>query len=110
MDYAIINFQGHQYQIKPGQELIVDHLGEEKGKEVKINDVLLIKNDDKVTIGQPNVDDVLIKAKVLENFKGEKIRVARFKAKNKYRRVKGFRPQLTKIKIGKFGNKGKDNG
>jgi large subunit ribosomal protein L21 len=36
----------------------------------------------------------------MDNLKGEKIRVARFKSKVRYRKVRGFRPQLTKLKVG----------
>ncbi len=99
MNYAVIDFQGHQYQIKPDQELVVDRLDEEEKKEIKINKVLLIKNGKKVIIGKPTINKAEVIAKILEHYKGDKIRVAKFKAKNKYRKVMGFRPQLTKIKI-----------
>ncbi len=81
---------------------MVDRLGEEKGKEIEIPEVLLVVDDGQIEIGQPLVKKTKIKAKVLEHLKGEKIRVARFRAKSRYRKVKGFRPSLTKIQISKF--------
>ena len=103
MNYAIIDFQGHQYPVKEGDELVVDRLKEKEGKEIKIDRVLFLKDGEKLEVGAPLVKNALVAAKVLENFKGEKIRVATYKAKARYRRVKGFRPLLTKIKIVKIG-------
>lgn len=99
MDYAVISFKGHQYQVQSNQELVVDRLDIEKGKEFNIDNVLLIKKDDKVVLGEPTINNANVIAEVLEHFKGDKIRVTKFKPKTRYRRVKGFRPYLTKIKI-----------
>jgi len=102
MKCAIIEFQGHQHLVREGEELVVDQLEEKKGKEVKIERVLLLEEKKKVQVGAPLVKNALVTAKVLEHFKGDKIRVATYKAKSRYRRVKGFRPALTKIKIVKI--------
>ncbi len=99
MDYAIIDFKGHQYQVKPNQELIVDRLDVDADKEITIDQVLLIKDGKNVSIGQPTVANAKVTAQVIEHFKGDKIRVSKFRAKTRYRRVKGFRPYLTKIKV-----------
>lgn len=99
MDYAVIDFKGHQYQVQPDEELIVDRLDLDEDKEFEIDKVLLIKNGKKVKLGQPVVEKSKVTAKVLEHFKGDKIRVAKFRPKTRYRRVKGFRPYLTKIRI-----------
>ncbi len=99
MDYAVIDLKGHQYQVKPGEELTVDKIDLDKDKKFNIDKVLLVKKGKKVSVGQPIVDNAVVKAKVIDHFKGDKIRVAKFRAKTRYRRVKGFRPYLTKIKI-----------
>lgn len=67
MDYAIIDFQGHQYQVKPNQELVVDRLDKEENKKITIDNVLLIKNGKKVLIGQPTVEDSSVKAKIIKH-------------------------------------------
>jgi large subunit ribosomal protein L21 len=105
MKYAVIRLAGHQYKVEEGQEMVVDKLEFEKDKEFEVPEVLLVVDEGKVEIGQPLVKKTKIKAKVLEHLKGDKIRVARFRAKSRYRKVKGFRPLLTKIKIGKFSSK-----
>jgi len=100
--YAIVKIAGFQYKIAEGDELEVNKINTEKGKNITLEEVLLIAEDGKVKIGQPLVTGSKIKAKVLEQFKGKKVRVATYKAKSRYRRVKGFRPLLTKIKIEKI--------
>jgi len=102
MKYAVIKLSGHQYRIEEDEEILVDRLDQTEGKEFEISEVLLVVDGDKIEIGQPLVKKTKIKAKTLEHLKGKKIRVARFRAKSRYRRVLGFRPSLTKIQIGKF--------
>jgi len=109
--YAVIDFQGHQYQVSPGEEIVVDRLDQKEGASVEIDSVLLLVDGEKVSVGEPLVVGVKVVAKVLEHFKGKKIRVAKYRAKSRYRRVKGFRPQLTRLKIEKIiYDYGKDKG
>lgn len=58
--------------------------------------VLVLAEDSKIKIGKPYLKEKL-KLKVLETFKGKKIRVAKFHAKANYRRVKGYRSILSKV-------------
>lgn len=102
MKYAVIKLNGHQYRVEENEEILIDQLGEKEGKEFEIPEVLLVVDGEKREIGQPLVKKTKIKARVVEHLKGEKIRVARFRAKSRYRRVVGFRPSLTKVQIGKF--------
>ena len=102
MKYAIVNFKGHQIPIKEGQILDVDRIEGEKGGKVKIDQVLLLADNKDINIGTPTLSDVIVEASIVDQFKGEKLRVATYKAKSRYRRVKGFRPLLTKIKIDKI--------
>jgi len=100
--YAIVKIAGFQYKVAEGDELEVSKLDAEKDKSVDLEEVLLLCQDGKCQIGQPLVRNAKVKAKVLEQKKGKKVRVATYKAKARYRRVKGFRPSLTKIKIEKI--------
>jgi large subunit ribosomal protein L21 len=100
--YAVVKIAGLQYKVAEGDEVDVNNLNQEKGKELVLEDVLLLAEDDKIKIGQPFIKEAKIKAKVVEEFKGEKIRVATYKSKARFRKVKGFRPLLTKIKIEKI--------
>lgn len=100
MEYAVIKTGGKQYRVKAGDVLDVDKLVADK--EVVFGDVLLYVLNGTVKIGTPTVSGMSVKAKVLEQHKGEKIRVAKFKSKVRYRRVTGFRALLTKVQIEKI--------
>lgn len=103
MKYAVVKIGGSQYKVKEGEELDVDKLPLKEGEQVDLGEVLLVVDDGQIKIGQPIVEDLKIKAKILSQFKGEKLRIARFKSKSRYRKVTGFRASLTKIKIESIG-------
>lgn len=100
---AVIKTGGKQYLVREGEEVIIDHLSLKKNEEVELPVLAIIDTEkEKIEVGQPFLKK-MVKARVLEDsIKGDKIRVARFKAKVRYRRVKGFRPRLTKIRIEKI--------
>lgn len=102
MKYAIIVSGGKQYKVVEGELINVDRIDLEPGKDYKFDNVLLVSTDGVATIGQPQVDGASVSGKIVEQIKGDKIRVAKFKAKARYRRVTGFRAQLTKIQIEKI--------
>ncbi len=96
MKYAVIKIQGHQYKISEKDEVLVDFLGETK----PVAEVLMTSVDGKVVLGKPVLKDVKVTLKVLEpEVKGEKIYVAKYKAKSRYRRRIGFRPKYTKLQV-----------
>lgn len=102
MKYAVIKTGGRQYRVSEGEVLEVEKLVVEPKKSVDFSEVLLLVNDDTVLVGQPLAPNARVTAEVLEQFKGPKIRVAKFKAKTNYRRVRGHRQELTRIKITKI--------
>lgn len=98
MKYAVIKYQGHQYKVAEGQELLIDKLLDKSEPEV-----LLVSDDGKVKVGKPILKEAKIKIKILaEEVKGEKLDIFKFKAKSRYRRHTGFRPQYTKLLIEKI--------
>jgi len=105
MNYAIVRIGGKQYKVFPKDIIIVDKAGGGKGEKIKIEDVLLFVKDDKTLVGRPKVDGVSFQATILEQLKGKKQRVVKFKPKSRYKRVLGARRFLTKLEIGPFGEK-----
>ncbi len=102
MKYAVVKISGKQYLVTPGQNLIVDRIaGKEKDK-VSFKEVLLSFDGDKVELGKPLVKDGVVRAEILAQTKGEKIRIAKFKSKSRYRRVTGHRQLKSKLKIVKI--------
>jgi len=109
MKYAVIKTGGKQYKVKEGDVLEVEKLPGKAGESIEFDQVLLVVNDTKILVGQPLVEKAKVKAKVLEYCKGPKVRIAKFKAKSRYRKVKGHRQQLLRIEVENItiGEKGK---
>lgn len=101
MKYAVIKTGGKQYKVSEGDILEVDKL-EVKDDSVNFENVMLLVNDETVEIGKPFLEGVKVKAKLLEQKQGEKIRIAKYKSKVRYRRVAGFRAKLSKVQIEKI--------
>jgi large subunit ribosomal protein L21 len=101
MQYAIIKSGGKQYKVNVGDTLTVDRISGDN-KKIVFEDVLLLVNEGKVTLGKPSVKGAVVEGSLVENKRGEKIRVARFKAKSRYRKVTGFRSELSVVKIDKI--------
>lgn len=101
MQYAIIRSGGKQYKVNAGDVLEVDKIITDK-KTITFDDVLLVVNDGKVSVGKPTVSGAKVEATVVESKKGDKITVRKYKAKVRYRKTIGFRPELSVIKIEKI--------
>jgi len=97
--FAVIKTGGKQYLVKTNDEIIIDKVNAEKKK--VLFDVLATLSEDSVLMGNPLLKEKA-EGEIIEELKGDKIRVARFKSKVRYRKVKGFRPQLTRVKITKI--------
>ncbi len=101
--YSIIELNNKQYKIEAGKPVLVDKIDTVKNGEIKIEKVLLYRDDkDGVKIGTPYIDGFTLKAKVLGTVKGKKIRVFKYKKRKDYRRTIGSRPEYTKILIEKI--------
>ena len=99
MKYAVIQTGGKQYKIAEGDVIGVDRLDVDGKKDVVFGDVLLFVSEGDVKVGTPFVSGVSVKATVLEEKKGDKIRVAKYKAKVRYRKVIGYRHTYSMVKI-----------
>lgn len=102
MKYVVVQSGGKQYKATEGSVLEIDKIKAEAGQEWKFDNVLLFADGDVIHVGTPTLSNVTVAGKVLDQFQGKKIRVAKFKAKARYRKVQGFRPQLTRIQIEKI--------
>ena len=97
--YAVIATGGKQYRVEQGDVIFVEKLEGEVGAEVKV-DVLLIKKDDEtVVVGAPVVEGACVTAKIAGQVKGQKIVVYKYKAKKNERKKQGHRQPYTKLEI-----------
>ena len=99
--YAIIKTGGKHYCVEEGKVITIEKLDVEAGAEVAFDEVLLVSGDS-VKIGQPTVAGAKVTGKVLEQGKGAKIRIFKYKAKSNYRRRQGHRQPFTKVQIEKI--------
>lgn len=100
--YAIIKIGGRQYRAVEGQFIDVDRLPNEKGQTVTFENVLLVADGDKVTVGQPTVKGATVTATVEEQFRGEKLLVFKYRQRTSYRRMRGHRQYHSRIRINKI--------
>lgn len=99
MQYAVIRLGGKQYKISKDLMFEVDKLEGEVNDKLVIDDVLLFVDEDKIIVGKPTIEGAKVTVEILEQKKGKKIRVMKYKSKVRYRRAMGFRPLLSVVKI-----------
>ena len=97
--YAIVEIAGHQFKVEKDQKVFVNRLQTEEGKKVAFDNVLLLADGDKVTVGAPAIDGAQVGAKVLKHLKGDKVIVFKKKRRKGYKVKKGHRQPLTEIVI-----------
>lgn len=96
---AIVRTGGKQYLVSKDSLIVVDKVDEKSGKEVALETLAVFADDgSELDLGLPVLTSK-VKAEVISHDKGEKIRIARFKSKVRQRKVRGFRPMLTTLKI-----------
>lgn len=100
--FAIIQTGGKQYKVAENDEVLVEKLDQEIGKNIEF-DALFVNDNGKIKTGTPVVKGVKVVAEVVEHGKGEKILVYKYKAKKNERSRQGHRQPWTKLKIVKIG-------
>jgi large subunit ribosomal protein L21 len=102
MAYAIVKTGGKQYRVEQGQYLLVEKLEGEDGATVDLEPVLFRSQD--TVFDADGLAKVTVKAKILGQEKGEKLRVFKFKPKRGYKKRTGHRQKLTRIEITEISN------
>ena len=97
--YAVVQTGGKQYRVSEGDVISVEKLNVEEGSTISLNDVLVIGSEDGIQVGKPFIEGAAVEAKVLENGKGKKVVIFKYKAKKDYRKKQGHRQPYTKLEI-----------
>lgn len=100
--YAIIRTGGKQYKVEAGDEILVEKLELDNGSEVSF-EVLMLCDGENVTVGKPVVEGVVVKGEVMDQVKGKKLIVFKYKPKKNSRKKQGHRQPYTKVKISAIG-------
>ena len=99
MKYAIVEISGRQFWIETGKYYDFNRIPTELGKNITLNRVLLLNDEGNVLVGQPYLETVKIKGKILEHFRGKKTIVYKMRPKKKTRKKQGHRQDLTRVLI-----------
>ena len=97
--YAVIRTGGKQYRVSAGEALRVEKIDAQAGAEIMLTEVLLVGQGEDVTIGAPLVDGAAVKATVIAQGKGDKVRIFKMRRRKHYRKSQGHRQNYTEIEI-----------
>jgi len=96
---AIIKTGGKQYRVSVGDVLEVERLEGQPGAQVDFREVLLIDDGEKTLLGTPYLDQALVRAEILEEFKDDKVIVFKKKRRKQYKKKRGHRQLQSRVKI-----------
>ena len=104
MIFAVIKTGGKQYVVEEGKTLLVEKLSSatlplKAGDKVTFNDVLLVDDGKKTTLGTPTVSGATVTGELVDEKKGKKLTIIKFKSKTRYRRKRGHRQIHARVKI-----------
>lgn len=97
--YAVICTGGKQYPVRKGQRLMIEKLPLSVGESVKFDQVLMIADNDNVRVGSPTVAGSRVEATVVNQTRGEKIRIIKHRRRKHHHKEMGHRQWLTEVEI-----------
>lgn len=97
--YAIIKTGGRQYKVQEGETLKVEKLDGSDGSEINFDTVLMCSDGEQVTLGAPTIENAVVKGHIVEQGKGKKVLVFKYKRRKGYRKTQGHRQLYTAVKI-----------
>ena len=97
--FAIFESGGKQHRVTEGSVVELERLDGEQGDEIVFDKVMMVANGDDITVGQPYVAGGTVTGEVVEQGKGQKVRIIKFKRRKNYLRKKGHRQLFTAVRI-----------
>ena len=105
--YALVRTGGKQYRVAKDDTILVERIAADEGAEVILDDIVMLGDGDKVTIGTPRVEGAAVSATIVSQTRGPKIIIFRRKRRKNHRRTQGHRQDLTLLKITDINTSGK---
>ena len=106
--YAIIETGGKQYRVQEGDVITVEKLNVEAGDKVELDKVLILSDADGLKVGKPYIEGARVIGEAVENGKGKKVIIFKYKAKKDYRKKQGHRQPYTMLKIESLGGRAEE--
>ncbi|BDA39550.1 50S ribosomal protein L21 [Candidatus Atelocyanobacterium thalassae] len=99
MNYAIVEAGGAQFRVEPGRFYDMNRLTTDSNNSYVIEKVLLISDDDNITVGHPFIEGATVEGTVLRERRGQKVIVYKMRPKKKTRKKRGHRQELSRLMI-----------
>ena len=97
--YAVIKTGGKQYRVSAGEKVRIETIEAEVGAEVVLDQVLMVGDGDKVSVGKPLIAGAAVKATVVGHGRGDKVRIFKHRRRKHYKKQAGHRQNFTEIQI-----------
>ena len=101
--YAVIKTGGKQYRVVPGEKLKIEQIPADIGSEIVLDEVLMIADDEAVTVGSPLVAGATVKATVMSQGRAKKVIIFKMRRRKHYQKHQGHRQNYTELQIESFG-------
>ena len=103
--YAIVDIAGQQFKVEKDQKYFVHQLDAKPGSKITFENVLLLDDKGKVTVGVPSINGIQVTAKIEQHLLGDKVIVFKKKRRKGYAVKNGHRQRLTEITVQEIGKK-----
>ncbi len=97
--YAVIATGGKQYKVTKGETLRVEKLDGEEGSSIKIDNVLMVADGDKISVGTPVLDKASVTATIKAQGRGKKVEIVKFRRRKNSRTHTGHRQKYTAVRV-----------
>jgi large subunit ribosomal protein L21 len=97
--FAVVETGGKQYRVKRGSVLNVEKLSGSVGEQLAFENVLLLSEEGRLTIGNPFIPGSTVQVTVLSEFRAKKVRIFKMKQRKRYRRSQGHRQYYSKVRV-----------
>ena len=97
--YAVIKTGGKQYRVTSGETLKIETIPGDVGNPVVLDEVLMVANGDKLSVGKPLLTGATVKATIVAHGRGDKVRIFKMRRRKHYQKHQGHRQNYTELKI-----------
>ncbi|MCX6267875.1 MAG: 50S ribosomal protein L21 [Bacteroidetes bacterium] len=104
--YAIVEIAGQQFKVEQNDQIFVHRLEGDPGTKIEFDQVLLLDNDGKISVGKPLVEGSSISGTIVDHVRGDKVVVFKKKRRKGYEKESGHRQDFSKVLIENISVKG----
>ena len=97
--YAVIKSGGKQYKVAAGEKLKIEQIPTQVGEKISLDQVLIVSQGDKVSVGSPLVNCAVVSATVLGHGRADKVKIFKMRRRKHYQKRQGHRQDFTEVMI-----------